>query len=84
MEPEIIALARRMFVAFHERWKADDPRDQRPIDEWDDLIVDTRRGWLAAALVARPDLAEGVTVEAGHWAAGVLAATTTSTRRTAR
>lgn len=63
MEPEIIDLARRMYEAYADA--------ACKVCFFDDLSALTRRGWLAAALVARPDLAD-VRVPVGHWAAGVL------------
>ena len=71
MEPPIIALAREMFIAY---LRCDEgPRlVEQPGDEWHDLLcVEDKRGWLAAALVARPDLADA-RVPKGHWASGLL------------
>ena len=64
MEPEIIALARRMHKAWSKAfgWGP---------TQWCDWNEKTRGAWLAAAIVARPDLAD-VRVEPGHWAAGIL------------
>lgn len=76
MEPELFSLARRMLHSFERQSRAEDVRagvsDPAPFSHWTDLESDDRRCWLAAAIVARPDLAEGLTVEKGHWASGVL------------
>ena len=71
MEPELFSLARRMWTAWrdHVRHLV---LTYGPLVEWDDCTPAQRRAWLAAAIVARPDLAEGLTVEKGHWASGVL------------
>ena len=65
MEPEIIALARRMFEAYLEPDHGFPPAWMT--QAWERF----RRAFLRAALVARPDLAD-VRVEPGHWASGVL------------
>ncbi len=85
MEPELFSMARRMWVEheivihdgcshrdcdgkrraqFARQWDSENPRER--------VFEFIRRGFLAAAIVARPDLAEGLTVEEGHWASGVL------------
>jgi len=72
MEPEIVALARRMRAAWVVQHVADLGEDDG--STFDSATRRHRRQWLAAAIVARPDLAEGVWVYSDHWAAGVLPA----------
>lgn len=69
MEPELFALARRMYEAFASRRMHDGGSEWVT---WDANIPRTWRAFLAAAIVARPDLAAGLSVPAGHWAHGAL------------
>lgn len=74
-EPEIVSLARRMHEAYVAESIASGKEKPHYAWEWDALLLiddPEPRMLLAAAIVARPDLAEGVSVEPGHWAAGVL------------
>lgn len=69
MEPSIVALARRMA----EAKDAELYPNARPDPEYFDRQPESyRRGWVRAAIVARPDLVEGEAVPMGHWLAGVL------------
>ena len=74
MEPPIIALAREMCIAANHQWCS--WSDLEIAAEFDEDVRSTggvvsARGWLAAALVARPDLADA-RVPKGHWASGLL------------
>ena len=69
MEPPIIALAREMRDAADASITADGIVT-RTIP-FADMQPHWRRMWLAAALVARPDLADA-RVPKGHWASGLL------------
>lgn len=70
MEDERFALARRMY----ERFCLDGARLDIDITSMPPWIHTKRwpRVFLRLAIEARPDLAEGLRVPAGHWAAGVL------------
>ena len=69
MEPEIIALAHRMSTAFED---AEPDSVDIPLWDLEPGAEAWRRCCLRAAVLARPDLAAGVRVPLGHWAAGVL------------
>lgn len=69
MDPEIVALARRMFEKYRTRLYAEGKFHPLSFDE---AVVEARRAWVAAAIVARPDLVEGIAVPPGDWLAGVL------------
>lgn len=66
MELAIVDLARRMVEAFHAEHVG------RGLRAWVNLSRKSRRAWVAAAIVARPDLVEGIAVPPHSWLAGVL------------
>lgn len=67
MEPGIITLARQMREAFFRALGI-----ELDADAWNAASRDDRRGWVAAALVAAPELGITVAVHPDHELAGIL------------
>lgn len=74
MEPELFSLARRMCEAWWIARRSFHGFSDEVVRKgfWRDTVDLDKQGWLAAAITARPDLAEDVRVAADHWAVGVL------------
>lgn len=71
MEPETIALARKMEAASETQYRSERPDGVWVL--WDERGDFDHRMAPAAAIASRPDLAEGVAVHRDRWGAGVLA-----------